>query len=65
MRGERIWMLDDSDRIVSLPVRISFPIESDDGVDRRLVLGTPVPEGSLVVIDAGRVPPPGTRVDPV
>ena len=65
VRGERIWMLDDSDRIVSLPVRISFPIESDDGVDRRLVLGTPVPEGSLVVIDAGRVPPPGTRVDPV
>ena len=65
VRGERLWILDDSGRIVSLPVAIAFPIESEDGDERRLALETPVPEGTLVLIDAGRVPSPGTRVEPV
>lgn len=65
VRGERLWILDDSGRIVSMPVEIAFPIESEDGNERRLALETPVPEGTLVLIDAGRVPSPGTQVEPV
>jgi HlyD family secretion protein len=65
VRNERIWFVDDAGMVASMPVDIAFPLESSDGSERNLVLDTSLPEGSLVVIDGSRSPPPGTTVDPV
>jgi HlyD family secretion protein len=65
VRNERIWYVDESGVIASRRVDVAFPLESSDGADRRLVLDSMLPEGALVVIDAGRSLPPGTTVHPV
>lgn len=65
VRNERIWFVDGEGRIDSRPVQVAFPIESEDGSERSLVLDTPLPEGVLVVVDGAAAPPPGTLVEPV
>jgi HlyD family secretion protein len=64
VRNERVWYLDENNRVKSMKVEVEFPLESTDGSERRLVLRTLLPEGALVVIDATRSPPQGTEVKP-
>lgn len=65
VRNERIWFVDGAGVIDSMQVDVAFPIENPDGSDRRLVLNSDVPRGALIVMDAGRTPPIGTKVTPV
>jgi multidrug efflux pump subunit AcrA (membrane-fusion protein) len=65
VRNERVWYVDENDRVASMKVEVEFPLESSNGSERMLVLRSLLPEGALVVIDATRSPPLGTEVKPV
>ena len=65
VRNERLWYVDSEGRVASTRVDIDFALESSDGSKRELVIESDLPDGSLVVIDAGRSLSPGTSVESV
>ena len=64
VKNDRIWVVDENNRIQTLAVDVAFPIQVESsGNDRRLVLETALPERSKVLIHAGVSPSIGTEVD--
>ena len=63
VQNKRVWFVDEAGQIDSTLVEIAFAVESLDGAERRLVLESGLPDGTLVVVNANRAPAPGTTVN--
>lgn len=63
VQNNRVWFVDEAGQIDSTLVEIAFAVESLDGLERRLVLESGLPDGMLVVASANRAPSPGTVVN--
>ena len=64
VRNERLWYIDPEGRVASMRVEVDFPLESSGESARQLVIDAPLPDDTLILIDGGKAPSPGTLVQP-
>lgn len=64
VKNDRIWIIDEDNRVRTLPVDVAFPIQVEGNLkDRHLVLNSSLPKGTKVLIQAEQSPSIGTEVD--
>ena len=64
VKNDRIWIIDQDNRVRTLPVDVAFPIQVEGNLkDRHLVLDSSLPRGTKVLIQAEQSPSIGTEVD--
>lgn len=64
VKNDLVWIIDQDNRIRTLPVDVAFPIQVEGKLkDRHLVLNSSLPKGTMVLIQAEQSPSIGTEVD--